>query len=153
MTSDQGSTVQMVLVGAAPPVHGVGGGSAGGEAATPIPVTGAPGGSQQQPAPPSSNFIFMMLPLLAVFILFSLMAGRKDKKKRAEMISSIARHDRVQTIGGVIGTVVDVRDDEVVLKVDESTGTRITFAKSSVQGVVKKSKSESKGEESSGAAA
>ena len=44
----------------------------------------------------------------------------------------------MQTIGGVIGTVVELRDDEVTLRVDENTNTRITFSKASVQQILRK---------------
>ncbi|CAN5746307.1 hypothetical protein BH11PLA1_BH11PLA1_07330 [soil metagenome] len=83
----------------------------------------------------------MLLPMLAVavviMVLPSLM-GRKDRKKRAELLSGIANHDKVQTSGGIIGTVAEVRDDEVVLRVDESSNTRIRFAKSAIVGVISK---------------
>jgi preprotein translocase subunit YajC len=46
----------------------------------------------------------------------------------------------------VLGTVVEVRDDEVVLRVDDATGTKIAFAKSAVQGVLRK-RAEAKAEE------
>jgi preprotein translocase YajC subunit len=42
----------------------------------------------------------------------------------------------VQTIGGIVGVVTDVRENEVVVKVDNNTNTRITFAKSAVQTVL-----------------
>ena len=42
----------------------------------------------------------------------------------------------MMTIGGILGTVVNVKDNEVVLKVDEATNTRMTFLKRSIQQVV-----------------
>lgn len=69
-------------------------------------------------------------------ILFSIMGQRRDRKKREAMISAIKKHDRVQTIGGVIGSVVEVKPDYVILKVDESSNTRITFARSAIQQVL-----------------
>jgi len=52
------------------------------------------------------------------------------------MISAIKKHDRVQTIGGVIGSVVEVKPDYIVLKVDESSNTRITFSRSAIAQVL-----------------
>lgn len=80
-----------------------------------------------------------MVGLMVFMFVMTAMSGRKEKRRRAELLASIQRHDRVQTVGGVIGIVVDVQDDEIVLKVDESTNTRIRFARSSVQQVLKKS--------------
>jgi len=48
------------------------------------------------------------------------------------MIQSLERNDRVQTIGGIIGTVVDIKGDEVTLKIDESNNTKIKIAPSAI---------------------
>jgi preprotein translocase subunit YajC len=41
------------------------------------------------------------------------------------MVQSLKKNDRVRTIGGILGTVMDVRDDEIVLKIDEATNTKM----------------------------
>ena len=85
----------------------------------------------------ATNQIFLiMLLVLGGMILFSILGQRRDRKKREAMISAIKKHDRVQTIGGVIGSVVEVKPDYVVLKVDEASNTRITFARAAVQQVL-----------------
>ncbi len=128
------------VVASAPPVAG---GVGGPSVAPGVTTTGAPagpaGGAAPAPSPfGGSGFLYMMVALLVVMILMSTLTGRKEKKKREELMRSLGRHDKVQTIGGIIGTIIEVRDDEVVLKVDESSGTRVTFAKSAVTGVLKK---------------
>lgn len=83
----------------------------------------------------------MLLVMGAVLVLMlglSAFTGNKEKKKRAALLASVGRNDRVQTIGGVIGTVVEMRDDEIVLRVDDSNNTRVTFSRSAVQGILKK---------------
>lgn len=107
-------------------------------------TTGTPGGTPvQQPASGSpGSGLGLLLPFVAVMILMLVitsLTGRKEKKKRAEMMSTLARMDRVQTIGGIIGTVVEVEDAEVVLRVDETSNTRIRFSKSAISNVLKKS--------------
>ena len=42
------------------------------------------------------------------------------------MISKIKKNDRVVTIGGIHGTAVTVKDNEIIIKVDESSNTRLT---------------------------
>lgn len=71
------------------------------------------------------------------FIIYFLMIRpqSKERKKRAEMISAVKKNDRVVTIGGIIGTVAMVKDNEVTLKVDESNNTKITFTKSAISQV------------------
>lgn len=99
--------------------------------------TGAPAGSA--PSPFGGNFFLLMILLLGAMILFSIMGQRRERKKREAMLSAVRKHDRVQTIGGVIGSVVEVKPDYVVLKVDEASNTRLTFARSAVQQVLKSS--------------
>lgn len=122
---------------AAPPVAG----RPAGEAA-PLMQPGTTGQPGQAPAPSpfggGSIFLFMFA-FLALMIFMQIFAGRKQKKQREQMLNSIARHDRVQTVGGIIGTVAEIRDDEVVLKVDEATNTKLRVARSAISSVLKKS--------------
>lgn len=142
------------MIGSAPPLAGRAAAAEGAKPAAVGTVEGAPlpAGGAAPSGPGQMNFLFVMVGVMVLMILMSTWSGRKEKKKRAALLASIGRHDRVQTIGGVIGTVVEMRDDEVVLRVDDSTNTRITFSRSSLQGVLKK-KSESGAEASEAAAA
>jgi preprotein translocase subunit YajC len=97
---------------------------------------GTSGGGATSGSPFNPTFLFLMLGLLVLMIVFSTMGPRREKKRREAMLSTIAKHDRVQTVGGVIGSIVEVKPDSVVLKVDESSNTRITFAKSAIQQVL-----------------
>lgn len=98
---------------------------------------GAGGGAQPQQSPFGGGFLFILIGLFLFMIIMSTMSGRKEKKRRQEMLNSLSRHDRVQTHGGLIGTIVEIKGDEVVLKVDESNNTRIHFSKGAVQSVLK----------------
>ena len=92
--------------------------------------------TQGQPKPIDS-FTLMLPAMLAAMIVFMFLSSRsqrkREKREREEMYAAMAKNDRVQTIGGVIGTVISVKDNEVVLKVDESTNTKMTFIKSAIQ--------------------
>lgn len=100
---------------------------------TPIPV----GGTQPPPNPFGGGFMLMMLLLLGFMITMTVISGRREKKKRTELMSSLRTNDKVQTLGGIIGTIAEIRDDEVVLRVDENSNTRIRFAKSAIQQVLR----------------
>ena len=89
---------------------------------------------ESQPA--SSPFGSLLLPLLLMgFVIYFLMLRpqSKERKKRAEMLSAIKKNDRVVTVGGILGTVVSVKENEITLKVDESNNTKITFTRSAIQ--------------------
>lgn len=123
-----------------PPVPGaVGAGSSpavqGAPAATGTGGGGGAGGMQM--------FWILMLGMLLVIVLTS-MSGRKQEKQRKAMLSALKRNDRVQTVGGIIGTIVDLTDNELVLRVDEVSNTRIRFSRSAVQQVLRESKEPAK---------
>lgn len=85
-----------------------------------------------------SGMGMVLFPLLAMGLIFYFLVIRpqgRDKKRRAEMLSQVKRNDRVVTIGGILGTVTAVKDDEITLKVDESTNTKITFSRAAIQRV------------------
>ena len=52
------------------------------------------------------------------------------------MLAGLKRNDRVQTIGGVLGTVVEAREHEVILKVDESSNTKMRFNRAAIKEVL-----------------
>ena len=83
-----------------------------------------------------SSPLALIIPLMLVFFYFSTTSKRKQEKERKALLDSMKRGDRVQTIGGILGTIVEVRDSEIVVKVDESNNTKIKFARSAVSKVV-----------------
>jgi preprotein translocase subunit YajC len=75
--------------------------------------------------------------LLVVLMLFmSTRTKKKQERERTDMLSGMKRGDRVQTIGGILGKVVDVEDQKVLLKVDESSNTKIWFRRDAIHRVV-----------------
>lgn len=94
---------------------------------------GASGQSDQTSTPP---FFLLMMLFLLVMIVVMFGGQRKEKKKRAAMLDALAKGDKIQTVGGILGTIVEVRDQEIVVKVDENTNSRLRFARSSVQSIV-----------------
>lgn len=77
---------------------------------------------------PQPNPLMQFLPIILIFAVMYLFLFRGPKKKQQEhqkMVQALKKNDRVRTIGGIIGTVLDVRDDEIVLKIDESTNTKM----------------------------
>lgn len=78
--------------------------------------------------------MFLIMGLIFYFLLIR--PQSREKKKRAQMIDALKKNDRVLTIGGIVGTITAVRDDEITLKVDESSNTKITFSRASIQRVM-----------------
>ena len=83
-----------------------------------------------------STLLIGMVIFVGVFFFMSWRSQKRDRDKKANLLNGLAKNDRVLTIGGVIGTVVGVKENEVTLKVDEATNTRMTFIKRSIQQVI-----------------
>lgn len=108
-----------------------------------VPSTAAPGAAGGAAAPGLGNQWGLLLPMvlvLGLMIVMSVFTGRKDKKKRAELMSSLKRGDTVQLSGGMIGTVIEIRDEDVLVKFDEG---KIRFVKAAVQTILREGRSAS----------
>ncbi len=60
------------------------------------------------------------LPLILIFVVFWFMLIRPQRKKDKqvkEMLNNLKAGDRICTIGGIYGTIVGIKDDEVTLSV------------------------------------
>lgn len=102
---------------------------------------GADGGAPGAPPPNGLGGMTFLLPLILIFAVFLLLSSRgqkKEKKKREQLLASLKKGDKVQTIGGILGSIVEVREDEVIVKVDENTNARMHFRRSAIQGVIEK---------------
>ncbi|MHC4646167.1 MAG: preprotein translocase subunit YajC [Planctomycetota bacterium] len=85
------------------------------------------------PGPLGQYGTWIIFGLMFVMLYFILFRGpQKQKQQHRQMVQSLKKNDRVRTIGGIIGTVVDVRDDEITLKIDESNNTKIRIAPSAI---------------------
>lgn len=114
--------------------------------------TGSANGATTKPAAgsgqPQEEGIQRFMPfiiIMAGFIILYMFMGRSRRKQEAQrkkMLSELKKGDKITTIGGVIGTVIEVRDDEVMIKVDESNNTRMRFARWAIRGVGEAAKTE-----------
>jgi len=91
------------------------------------------------------NMIWLLMIFLVVMVVMTSMTGRREKKRREAVMSALKKNDRVQTNSGIIGTIVELQDNEVVLRVDEVSNTRIRFARTAIQGVLREAKSPTNG--------
>lgn len=90
--------------------------------------------AEAEPKKPGSPLTTLLpLILIMVFMYLLLFRGpRRQQQQQRQMVQTLKKNDRVRTIGGIIGTVVEVRDDEVHLKVDESNNTKVWISASAI---------------------
>ncbi|MFH2138567.1 MAG: preprotein translocase subunit YajC [Candidatus Omnitrophota bacterium] len=83
--------------------------------------------------------IMVLLPMyIIIFLVFYFLMIKPQQKKQQEqqdMIAKIKKNDEVITSGGMHGTVVNVKEKTVVLKVDDNV--KIEFEKSALSSVKK----------------
>jgi len=75
------------------------------------------------PQAPGANPLLNFLPLVLIFIVFYFLLIRPQKTKEKEhqnMLSKLAKNDEVVTTGGIHGTIVNVKDKTVTLRVDDN---------------------------------
>jgi preprotein translocase subunit YajC len=90
---------------------------------------------------PADFFQTLWPPLIIMAVLFFFMVIRPERKRRADtekMLSELKKNDRVVTIGGIYGTVVNAPKDseDITIKVDESTNAKLRVLRSSVSRVL-----------------
>ncbi len=92
------------------------------------------------PASPFGQFASLM-PFIMIAVLFYFMLIRPERKKKADMASmmdSMKKNDRVVTIGGIHGVVVNVQKDseDVTIRIDDSTNAKMRVLRSAISRIV-----------------
>ena len=72
--------------------------------------------------------ILMLVVMVAVFYFMLIRPENKRKKEAEQMRSSLKTGDKITTIGGITGTVVNIKDDKFVIETGADQ-VRIEFAK------------------------
>ncbi len=69
-------------------------------------------------------WIIVIVVLLAAFLVWSFISQRKKQKQFNETINAIKPGSKVKTIGGIVGEVVEINDEEgtFVLRTGDSEG-------------------------------
>jgi preprotein translocase subunit YajC len=103
----------------------------------PCLLLAAKDGANTPPAGGSFDMLQMVLPFLAIGLLFYFMLirpQRREQARREAMLAGVKKNDRVLTAGGIYGVVANVHReaDEVTLKVDEATNTKLRVTLGSI---------------------
>jgi len=78
-----------------------------------------------------------LLPFVLMFAIFYFLLIRPQQKRaktRNMMLANVKKGDKVVTVGGLHGKIVELTDDTMVLLVNDST--RMTFNRSAIDNVV-----------------
>jgi preprotein translocase subunit YajC len=97
-----------------------------------------PGAAGAAPVSGPMAALINMAPLILMFAVFYFLLIRPQQQKQkalAQKVSSMEKGDDVITSGGMMGTVWAVKEDRVVVQVND---VRLDFVKSAIVDVVKK---------------
>ena len=91
-------------------------------------------GSGQQASP-----LVSLLPIVLIFVVFYFLLIRPQKKQQEEhkkMIQAVNKNDEIITSGGVHGTVVNLKDTTVIVRVDDNV--KLEIQRSAIASIKKK---------------
>ncbi len=81
---------------------------------------------------PMMQFLPLMVIMFAVMYFLIIRPQKQKEKKRQQMITNVRKQDRIVTAGGVHGVVVSVKENEVIVRVDDSKDVKIKVDKSAL---------------------
>ena len=98
-------------------------------------------------APPgdggAGSSLFSFLPLVAIIAIFYFLILRPQNRKQKEtqrMLSALKKGDRVVTIGGIHGVIQSLKENTVIVKVDENV--KLELNRSAISGVSSQAREE-----------
>lgn len=81
----------------------------------------------------SNSLVGVIVPFVIMFAVFYFLLIRPQQKKqksRTSMLRELKKGDKIVTIGGLHGTIVEITNDIVVLRVNDVT--KLTFDRSAI---------------------
>ena len=88
-----------------------------------VTLQAASGAAGQQGA--GGGFWIMILMVFVVMWLFMIRPQRKQQKEMEKFRNELKKGDKVVTAGGIFGTVAEIQDNSVLLKVDGEVKLRV----------------------------
>ena len=74
--------------------------------------------------------ILIYVAFMAILILPTYFANKKKKRQKAELLESLNVGDKITTVGGIQGTIVNIFTETVEMKIDKNA--RMTVLKSAI---------------------
>jgi len=86
--------------------------------------------------PQMTSSLVMFAAIILIFYFLIIRPQKKREKETKDMLNALKKGDKVVSIGGIHGTVISVKENTVVVKVDDNA--RIEFTKSAISQVLNK---------------
>jgi len=62
------------------------------------------------------TYLYLIV-IVVIFYMFLIRPQQKQQKKRVEMLSELKKGDKVINHGGVIGTITEIKEDRIIVKI------------------------------------
>lgn len=85
----------------------------------------APAGAGQPQGAGGGAFWIMIIAMFVIMWLFMIRPQRKQQKELEKFRNALKKGDKVVTIGGIYGTVDEIKDRTVLIKVDGDTKLKV----------------------------
>jgi len=98
------------------------------------------------PQAAAGNQIFGLIPMVLIFVIFyflMIQPQRREQKRHQEMLKKLSKNDEVVTSSGIHGTIVNVKDKTVIVRIDENV--KIELEKNSISYVKNTQEAAAKG--------
>jgi preprotein translocase subunit YajC len=98
--------------------------------------------AQDDPQQPGFFPPMILVSVVGIMFLYMFLVQRPNLKReqvaRDNLLKNLKKNDRIVTSGGIYGVVTNVQldADEITIRVDETTSTKIKITRSAVQRVV-----------------
>ncbi|MBR0112014.1 MAG: preprotein translocase subunit YajC [Bacteroidales bacterium] len=92
-----------------------------------ITILQAAGGAAAAPQAGGGGMMWIMiLAMIAIMWLFMIRPQRKQQKELEQFRSGLQKGDKVVTVGGIYGTVDEIKDTTVLIRVDGDTKLKVS---------------------------
>lgn len=99
------------------------------------------GGAGAEAVPRGPGFQDFALPIAVTLLglyFFIIRPEQRRGKQKQELLGGLKKNDKVITVGGIYGTVANVKpnEDEITLKIDEDKDVKIRVTRASIAHVI-----------------
>jgi len=103
-----------------------------------------------EPPPFWAQLLPFILIFMVMYFVVIMPARRRERQQREMLFKNLKKNDEVVTNAGIIGIVANIKEneDEVTLKVDESSNVRLRVLKSSIVRIVSPKETPKEGDKS-----
>ncbi len=92
-----------------------------------ITILQTAGGAAAAPQAGGGGMMWIMiLAMIAIMWLFMIRPQRKQQKELEQFRSGLQKGDKVVTVGGIYGTVDEIKDTTVLIRVDGDTKLKVS---------------------------